>query len=128
VEQDNWTSWPSREALERQGQTPARHWVGVAGRYLGLGFALWFTFVSSDLRGADELIVAGATAVGIFGFWGFVRSSPRMRVLPSVLWLVLVLNSALISLHLGGQIIAVVLLCGIAMGARRRVTASRRSS
>jgi len=121
VEQDNWTSWPSREALERQGQTPARHWLGLVGRYLGLGFALWFTFVSSDLRGGHRLIVAGATAFGILGFWGFLRSSPKMRVLPSVLWLVLVLNSALICLQLGGEVIAIVLLCGISMASMQRL-------
>ena len=121
MEQDNWTNWPSREALERQGMTSARRWSGLAGRLVGLGLALWFTFADSSLRGDHELVVAGAAAVGVFAFWRFLRCSPQMRVLPCVLWLAVVLNAALVSLQLGGEVIAIVLLCAISLASAQRL-------
>jgi signal transduction histidine kinase len=121
VEQDNWTSWPSREALERQGMTTARRWSGLAGRYVALCFALWATFVNSHLRGTHAVVVAVAALVGIFGFWGFLRWSPRMRVLPCVLWLALVLSASLVALRLGGEVVSILLLCAIAMGSTQRM-------
>ncbi|MBC3844209.1 sensor histidine kinase [Streptacidiphilus sp. 4-A2] len=121
MEQDSWTDWPSREAMERRGQTRARRLFGMGGRVAGLAVALWFTFGSSSLKGDHELIVAGATVAGVVGIWGFLRWTPRMRVLPCVLWLALVLNSSLISLQLGGEVIAVVLLCAISMMCMQRL-------
>ena len=121
MEQDTWTSWPSREALERQGMSPVRRWVGVIGRYVALAVALWVTFVSSHLRGDRAWIVAGAALVGAVAFGAFLRISPHRKIVPCLLWLALVLNSSLLTLQLGGQAIAVVLLCGIALGAMQRL-------
>ncbi|QMU74186.1 sensor histidine kinase [Streptacidiphilus sp. P02-A3a] len=121
MEQDDWTSWPSREALQRQGMTPARRWSGVVGRVVGLGVALWFTFVNSTLRGDHELVVAVAAVVGMFAFWRFLRVSPRLRVLPCVLWLAVVLSASMLSLRLGGEVISIVLLCALAMASMQRL-------
>jgi signal transduction histidine kinase len=121
VGEDTWTSWPSREAMERQGMSTARRWSGLIGRFVGIGIGLWVTFVSSHLRGADALIVAAATVVGMFAFWGFIRWSPRMRVAPSVFWLALALSAAMVCLKLGGEVIAIVMLCGIALASMQRL-------
>ena len=121
MEQDNWTSWPSREALERRGMTPARRWFGLLGRYVGLSVALWATFVDSHLRGTHALVVALATVVGMIGFWGFLRWSPQMRVVPGVLWLALVMSASLVAQQVGGEVIAILLLCGVALAALQRL-------
>ena len=121
MERDSWTTWPSREALARQGVSPARRWSGLAGRYVALAIALWVTFADSGLRGDHVWIVAGASAVGVLALTGFVHWSPRRQILPCVLWLALVLGSSMVALHFGGQGIAVLLLCAIAMGSIQRL-------
>ena len=121
MERDSWTTWPSQEALAGQGVSQARRWSGVTARYVALGISLWVTFADSGLRGDRVWIVAGASAVGVLAFAGFLRWSPRRRILPSVLLLALVLGCSLVALQLGGQGIAVLLLCGIAMGSMQRL-------
>ncbi len=121
MERDSWTSWPSREALAREGMTSARRVSGLTARYLALAVTLWVTFADSGLHGDRVWIVAGASAVGVLGFAGFLRWSPRRRILPCVLWLALVLGGSLTALQLGGQAIAVLLLCAIAMGSMQRL-------
>ncbi|QMU80563.1 sensor histidine kinase [Streptacidiphilus sp. PB12-B1b] len=121
MEQDAWTSWPSQEALERRGMTPARRAFGLLGRYFALTVAVWLTFVGTGLRGGHAWIVVGTTAAGSLAFAGFLRSSTRKRVLPCLLWLALVLAASLVALHFGGQAVAILLLCGIAMGSMQRL-------
>jgi len=121
AEQDDWTSWPSREALERQGMTSARRRSGVLGRYLGLGLALWGTFANAHLSGPRLMGVLAAAVAGSACYWGFLHWSPRMRVLPCLIWLALVLSTSLVALELGGEVVSIVLLCCIAMGSTQRM-------
>ena len=121
AEQDDWTSWPSSEALERQGMTSARRWSGMLGRYLGLGLALWGTFANAHLSGPRLLGVLAAAVAGSACYWGFLHWSRRMRVLPCLIWLALVLSASLVALQLGGEVVSIVLLCCIAMGSTQRM-------
>ena len=121
VEQDDWTSWPSRDALDRRGMTEARRWSGVIGRCVALALVLWSTFFGSRLHGAHELGVAAATLVGAGGYWGFLHWTRRMRVLPCLLWLAVVLTASLAALELGGEVVSILLVCAIAMGSMQRM-------
>jgi signal transduction histidine kinase len=122
VEHDNWTSWPSKEALTRQGMTPTRRWLGVVGRLVGLGFAVWGTFADNQhLRGGAMWAVSAAMVVGVVAFLGFIRSTPRTRVVPSLIWLAVVLNAGIVAVQLGGYVIGIVLLCAIALASMQRM-------
>lgn len=118
---DDWTQWPSAEALAREGQAPLRHWLGLAARYLGLGAALWSTFATAHLSGRDMWLVAAFTVTGMFGFWGFLHTVQRRRIDVALGWLALVLAQAMLCVVYRAELIGVILLCGVAMGGLQRL-------
>ncbi|MEY9964501.1 signal transduction histidine kinase [Streptacidiphilus sp. MAP12-16] len=118
---DNWTDWPSREALNREGLAPARRRVAIAARYLGIGAAILATFGSAHLRGWSVWLVAGASVLGMVGFWGFLGSAPKMRIERSLAWLALVLAMAMLAVAVGAPVIGLIFVCGIAMGTAQRM-------
>ena len=118
---DNWTDWPSAEALNRDGVAAPRRWIGVAARYLGLGAALWTTFARSDLGGPEKVVVGVATAIGMVGFWGFLHTVVRKRIGVSLAWLVLVLAQALFVSVDKAPLIGIILICGISMACAQRL-------
>ena len=122
MQQDDWTNWPSKEALNREGLAPAQRRLGVLGRLVGLGFAVWGTFVDNrNLHGWAVWVVAGVTLYGVIAFLGFLRSTPRTRVVPSLIWLGMVLSASLLAMELGGHVIGVVLLCAISLSSVQRL-------
>jgi signal transduction histidine kinase len=118
---DNWTEWPSAEALNREGVAAPRRWIGVAARYLGLSAALWATYVRSGLSGEQKIMVGLLAVVGMVGFWGFLQTVTRKRIGVSVAWLMLVLVQALIVSAEGAPVIGVILICGISMAGAQRL-------
>jgi signal transduction histidine kinase len=118
---DNWTVWPSREALSREGLAPARRWVQLGTRYLGLSGALLGSFTSAHLTSGQMWLVGGFTLIGMVGFWGFLHTVPRMHVRTSLAWLALVLAQALLALVNGAPVVGLVFVCAIAMGTTQRM-------
>ena len=118
---DNWTDWPSPEAVRREGLAAPRRWFGVALRYLGLSGALWASFVQSDLDGGTKWTIAGVTVVGMLGFWAFLHTVPRRQLGVSLGWLSLVLVQALFAAVDGAPLIGIIFVCGIAMGTAQRM-------
>jgi signal transduction histidine kinase len=118
---DNWTEWPSAEALAREGVAPPRRWIGLGARYLGLGAALWSTFATEHLSGPTVWLVALCTVVGMLGFWGFLHAAHRKRIGVVLAWLAPVLAAAVICAVNHAVLIGVILLCGIAMGTMQRL-------
>ena len=80
---DDWTEWPSREALSREGRTRARLWYSYLGRCIGMGAVLWVTFAQEHRDAAHTWAVAAVVAVGTFAFWRFLRCSREQRLPPA---------------------------------------------
>ncbi|MHA6763259.1 sensor histidine kinase [Streptacidiphilus sp. PAMC 29251] len=118
---DNWTDWPSAEALKRDGVAAPRRFVGIGARYLGLGAALWTTYVQSDLTGAQKWLVALIAVIGMVGFWAFLHTVPQRRIERSLGLLTLVLVEALFATVNGAPLIGIILICCIAMGSTQRL-------
>ena len=118
---DNWTDWPTREALDLVGLAPARQRVGVAARYIGLGAGLWATFFSAHLSGRAMWAVGVGTVIGLVGLALFLRSVPSMNVGRSLGCLALVLVQAMFATVNGAPAIGLILLCCMAMGTTQRL-------
>jgi signal transduction histidine kinase len=118
---DNWTDWPSAEALRREGVAAPRRWIGMVARYGGLAAALWTNYARTDLSGRDKWLVGVVAMVGMVGFWGFLHTVQRKRIGVSLGWLALVLVQALLATANGAPIIGIILICGIAMSGTQRM-------
>ena len=118
---DNWTDWPSAEALSREGLAAPRRVIGNAARYLGLTAALWVTYVQSDLSGGQKWVVAVNAVVGLAGFWAFLHTVRQKRIERSLGWLTLMLVQALFATVNHAPAIGIILICCMAMGSTQRL-------
>ncbi|MFC1419852.1 sensor histidine kinase [Streptacidiphilus cavernicola] len=118
---ENWTDWPSAEALRREGLVAPRRWIVMVVRYVGLSFAVWSGFVQSHLHGAAMWATAAETAVGMAAFWVFLHTVQRKRIGLSLGCLAVVLVQALVTTLNGAPLIGIIFVCGIAMGTVQRL-------
>ncbi|MFF3754437.1 sensor histidine kinase [Streptomyces sp. NPDC002018] len=118
---DVWTSWPSREALTRQGRTEARRRLARSIRILALGSLLWSTFSRRPVEGWAAAAAVGATCALVLCGWAFYRTTLRHELWPSVVLLVALTGGALAAHRTGFDIAAVVLWCGCAVTAMERL-------
>ena len=118
---DNWTEWPSREALNREGRTRARLWYSYLGRCIGAGAVLWVTFAQEHRDAAHTWAVAAVATVGTFAFWGFLRCSREQRLMPALVWLAAVFAQALFVEMNGGEALGILMMCAIALGSVQRL-------
>lgn len=118
---DDWTEWPSREAVNREGRTRARLWYSYLGRCLGMGAVLWVTFVQEHHDAAHTWAMAAVAVVGTFAFWRFLRCSREQRLTPALVWLVVVFAQALLVVMNGGEALGILLMCAIALGSVQRL-------
>ena len=118
---DNWTDWPSAEALSREGVAAPRRVIGTAARYIGLAAVLWTTYAQSQLNGAEKWAVAVIAAVGMVGYWAFLHTVRQKRIDRSLGWLTLVLVQALFATVNHAPVIGIILICCIAMGSTQRL-------
>ncbi|MFD8689030.1 sensor histidine kinase [Streptomyces sp. NPDC059651] len=119
-----WTSWPSREALLREGRTRARAVIGWLVRAGLLTLMLWGTF-TGGLFGPWEIVVglagvAGCAAVAV----AFFRTSLENRLWPSLGLLALLMLAAFGAQQAGAGVPAAVLWCGCAVTALERLPLS----
>lgn len=116
-----WTSWPSREALAREGISRPRRMLAWGVRLLALGFLLWRAFHDNRVHGwlvaaaVGGVLVAGALA------WAFFRTTFQHRLWPSLTVLVLLLGLAVGAQATGFRGPALVLWCGCAVSALERL-------
>jgi signal transduction histidine kinase len=118
---DDWTEWPSREALNREGRTRARLWYSYLGRGFGMGAVLWVTFVQEHRDAAHTWVVAAVAVVGTLAFWRFLRCSREQRLMPALVWLAVVFAQALLVVMDGGEAVGILLMCAIALGSVQRL-------
>jgi signal transduction histidine kinase len=121
VRQSLWTTWPSREALSREGLTRARRMLAGAVRTAVIAVLLW-TAVTQ--RGVDDRALVAAP-VGLLACVVVARAFFR-TTLDHRLWPSLGLLAALLLIATGAQQIgflgpAIVLWCGCAISALERM-------
>lgn len=89
-----WTSWPSREALSREGLTRARRVLARVVRAVALTALVWTAAAERGVHGWTvalapvALIACGAAA------WGFFRTTLEHLLWPSVGLLAVLLGAA----------------------------------
>ncbi|MFE2988804.1 sensor histidine kinase [Streptomyces sp. NPDC059262] len=116
-----WTSWPSREALSREGLTRARRVLARVVRAVALTALVW---TAAAERGVHGWTVALAPAVLIAcgaAAWGFFRTTLEHLLWPSVGLLALLLGAAFAAEQAGFRGPALVLWCGCAVTALERL-------
>ncbi|MFG2501985.1 sensor histidine kinase [Streptomyces sp. NPDC048441] len=106
---DRWTTWPSREALTREGQSTARLWFVRVLRVVIAASLLWNTF--HDDRGWR--LAAGIALVMFCGgfAWAFFRVSFAHRLWPSASLLVLPMGAGYAAQAADWKVLALVLWC-----------------
>ncbi|MYW67291.1 two-component sensor histidine kinase [Streptomyces sp. SID8379] len=116
-----WTTWPSREALSRDGLTRARRMLARTVRVVVLVVLLWTAVTERDV--ADWALVV--TPIGVLGCaaaaWGFFRTTLEHRLWPSLGLLAVLLLFAVGAQQIGLVGPAVVLWCGCAVSALERM-------
>ncbi|MFF4252810.1 sensor histidine kinase [Streptomyces sp. NPDC001663] len=116
-----WTSWPSREALAREGISRPRRMLAWVVRILVLGFLLWGAYHATDVHG--WILVAGGVGVLVAAVlaWAFFRTTFQHRLWPSLGIMLLLLGLAVGAQAVGFQEPALVLWCGCAVSALERL-------
>ncbi|MER7198254.1 two-component sensor histidine kinase [Streptomyces sp. CB01635] len=116
-----WTSWPSREALSREGLTRARRVLARVVRAVALTALVWTAAAERGVHGWTvalapvALIACGAAA------WGFFRTTLEHLLWPSVGLLAVLLGAAFAAEQAGFRGPALVLWCGCAVTALERL-------
>ncbi|WP_329569572.1 sensor histidine kinase [Streptomyces sp. NBC_01361] len=116
-----WTSWPSREALSREGLTRARRVLARVVRVVALTALVWTAAAERGVHGWTValapvvLMACGAAA------WGFFRTTLEHLLWPSVGLLAVLLGAAFAAEQSGFRGPALVLWCGCAVTALERL-------
>jgi len=77
---DFWFAWPEPDVVGFRGMRPARRKLGVLGRFLALGIALWDIAHSAPDGAVDLLWLLTGTTLGLLAFSGFLYSARRCRL------------------------------------------------
>ncbi|MEU6658561.1 histidine kinase [Streptomyces sp. NPDC046821] len=116
-----WTTWPSREALSREGLTRARRLLARVVRTVALTALVWSAVAERGMHGwvlalaPIMLIACGAAAVAFF------RTTLEHMLWPSVGLLALLMGAAFLAEQTGFRGPALVLWCGCAVTALERL-------
>jgi len=107
-----WTSWPSPEALSRDGRARARQGIGRGIRLLLVAAALWGVVAKGDLNPwATVGACLGVPAV-YAALWGYFRATLRHRLWPALGLMALLLLGGAIANGVDAELPAVMLWCG----------------
>ncbi|MFC8127900.1 sensor histidine kinase [Streptomyces sp. NPDC057302] len=110
---DRWMSWPSREALTREGQSPARLWFVRFVRVVIAGSLLWEAFHHD--RGWRLVAGVGLVVLCAGLAWAYFRTSFDRRLWPSATLLVLLMGCGYAAQAGDWRVLALVLWCGTAV-------------
>lgn len=116
-----WTSWPSREALSRVSRARPRAAITWSIRLGLLTAMLWGTFTGGRLGPWEVALgLVGVLGCGVAA-WAFFRTSLEHRLWPSLGLLALLMVAALGAQQAGAGVPAVILWCGCAVAALKRL-------
>jgi signal transduction histidine kinase len=110
-----WTTWPSREALDREGRSAGRQVVGRGIRAILLGGAVWAITTRNDLPGWQTALALLGLAAAAGAVWLFFRLTLRHLLWLSLAVVLALLGGAVACQALGATVAASVLMCGSAM-------------
>lgn len=116
-----WTSWPSREALSREGRAGPRRGIGRGVRLALLGAAAWGIVVKGDLGGWQTAGALLGLAVGWAVLRAYFRVTLEHRLWPGVGLIVLLVAGGALAHGLDAPVAASVLWCGSAVIAIERL-------
>ena len=105
-----WTTWPSREALDREGRSAGRQVVGRGIRAILLGGAVWATTTRNDLPGWQTALALLGLAAAAGAVWLFFRLTLRHLLWPSLAVVLALLGGAVACQALGATVAASVLM------------------
>ncbi|KIF77120.1 histidine kinase [Streptomyces sp. 150FB] len=106
------TSWPSREALAREGRVGARRRLTQVIRLAVLGALIWSTFSNRGVSLTVALLAVGGTVAAAWCARFFYATTLRHDLWPSVGMLLLMMAGALGAQYAGFPVPALVLWCG----------------
>ncbi|MGW2862353.1 sensor histidine kinase [Streptomyces sp. SDr-06] len=117
---ETWLSWPSREALSREGLSRARRNLARGIRIVAFGALLWSTFSNGP---GHYAWVGGVALVLVCGLLGraLFRFTLDHRLWPSLISLLLVMGAAAGARAAGWPVLALVLWCACAVTALERL-------
>ncbi|CAG7654413.1 histidine kinase [Actinacidiphila bryophytorum] len=110
-----WTTWPSREALDREGRSAGRQVVGRGIRAILLGVAVWAITTRTHLPGWQTALALIGLVAAAGAVWLFFRLTLRHLLWPSLAVVLALLGGAVACQALGATVAASVLMCGSAM-------------
>ncbi|MFI0719615.1 sensor histidine kinase [Streptomyces sp. NPDC021224] len=116
-----WTSWPSKEALDRSGRSASRRGIGRGVRAVLLAVAVWATTTRTHLSGWQIALALAGIAAASAVVWIFFRVTLRRLLWPSVALMALLIAAAAGCQALGAPVAAGVLVCGVAMLSLQRL-------
>jgi signal transduction histidine kinase len=116
-----WTSWPSREALAREGATRYRRLRAWAGRVFVTGLLLWRGVSEHPVLTWRTLFDVVAVTGCVLGVWVFFRLTLARRLWASLLVLLAAAGLAVAARAVGFDVLAVVVWCGVVVVALRRL-------
>jgi hypothetical protein len=108
-----WTSWPSREALAREGATRYRRLRAWAGRVFVTGLLLWRGVSEHPVLTWRTLFDVVAVTGCVLGVWVFFRLTLARRLWASLLILLAAAGLAVAARAVGFDVLAVVVWCGV---------------
>ncbi|WP_055532394.1 sensor histidine kinase [Streptomyces graminilatus] len=121
---NDWLSWPSQEALGREGISRNRRRLAWATRMLVLGMLLWGAVSGNPPRGWDSVLAVGGVVAAALLAWALYRTTFQHRLWPSVALLLLLQGLAVAGQAAGFRVPALVLWCGCAITALERMPLS----
>jgi signal transduction histidine kinase len=116
-----WTSWPSREALDRSHRSARRRGIGAGVRVVLLALAVWSTVAKTQLAGWQTALALLGIAAGSVVLWLFFRCTLRHLLWPSVGLIALLVGGGAACQALGAPVAAGVLLCASAVVSIQRL-------
>ncbi|MGW2341156.1 sensor histidine kinase [Streptomyces sp. NPDC001661] len=117
----NWTEWPSREALSREGVTRARRMLARAVRLVVVAVLVWTAVTQRDVSDWALILVPVLLIACAAAAWAFFRTTLDHRLWPSLGLLAFLVATAVLAQWAGFVGPAVVLWCGCAVSALERL-------
>jgi signal transduction histidine kinase len=117
----SWISWPSPEALSREGRARSRRGLGRATRLVLVAVAVWGIVNAKGLNGWQIAGSLAGVAAAYAAVLAYSRVTLRHRLWPAVGLILLLMAGGELTALLGAQVPATVLWCGCAVLAVERL-------